>query len=159
MLNLFVAFTRYKPGVLMRISSALVLACSPALLIGQSAQVHIRMVDGRNGHPWAKKHIEVYDATSDPRYLPKTLFEGKTDEHGDFVVGLDTSVVIGVTGSTGSQRCLTKGKSVAPQWRVADIVARGAVQENTCNFKIVVTPTPGELVVFIRPETLKEILD
>jgi hypothetical protein len=159
MLNLFVAFTRYKPGVLIRITPALVLACSPALMIGQSAQVHIRMVDGRNGHPWAKKHIEVYDATSDPRYLPKTLFEGKTDGHGDFVVGLDRSVVIGVIGSKGSQRCTTRGKSVAPQWRVADIVAGGAAQENTCNFKIVVTPTPGELVVFIRPETLKEILD
>jgi hypothetical protein len=89
---------------------------------------------------------------------PKLFFEGKTDEHGDFVVDLDRSVIIGVTGSTGSQRCLT-GKPVAPQWRVADIVAGGAAQENTCNFKIVVTPTPGELVVFIRPETLKEILD
>jgi hypothetical protein len=159
MLNLFVTFTLYKPGVLMQITSALVLACSPALLIGQSAQVHFRMVDGRNGHPWAKKHMEVYDARSDPRYPPKTLFEGKTDEHGGLIVDLDRSTVIGVTGSSQSQRCLTRGRSVAPQWRVADIVASGAVQENTCNFKIVVTPTPGELVVFIRPETLKEILD
>jgi hypothetical protein len=156
MLHTFVALVQDKPGVLTRVASALVLACSPALLIGQRAQVHIRMVDGRNGHPWAKKHIEVYDATSDPRYLPKTLSEGKTDEHGDLIVDLDMSAVIGVTGSTESQRCVTRGRS---QWRVADIVASGAVQENTCNFKIAVTPTPGELVVFIRPETLKEILD
>ena len=88
MLHTFVALVPDKPGVLTRVASALVLAISPALLMGQTAHIHIRMVDGRNGHPWVKKHIEVYDATSDPRYLPKTLFEGETDKYGVFALDL-----------------------------------------------------------------------
>ncbi|HEY6375963.1 MAG TPA: hypothetical protein VIX90_10620 [Edaphobacter sp.] len=119
--------------------------------------VRIRVIDGRNGHPWAKKHIEVYDA-SDPheKSLPHTFAEGKTNKEGIFVVNLDPSTVVGVAGAF---RCLSKTQTIAPRWRVADIIVTGGVQENFCNFKITTAPAPGEIVVFVRPETLKEILD
>jgi len=139
MLHTFVALVSDRRGDLARVASAIVLVCSPMLLLGQSAKVHIRMVDGRNGKPWGKKHMEVYDATSDPRYLPKTLFEGTTDQYGVFDLDLDSSAVIGISGST---QCLSRRSTL--KWRVADIVAKGAVQENSCNLRIVATPTPEE---------------
>ena len=133
------------------------LACSTPICFAQSTTIHILMIDGRNGHPWANKHINIYDASSDPRFGFKTLEEGKTDKDGVFVATLQSLSMISVSGGIRTQLCITS--ATAPKWRVSDVVANGAVQENNCNFKINAIAIPGDLVIFIRPESLKEFLD
>ncbi len=117
--------------------------------------IRIRVVDARNGRLCAKKTLYVYDASTPRNRLP-ALAEGKTDKNGVIAVDLDASAII---------RIWVKGfggcniNHFQSRWQVADILSKGASQENACNSVIHATPNPGELVVFFSPETLGEILD
>lgn len=117
--------------------------------------IHIHVLNARDGRPCAKKNLYVYDASTS-RNRPPALAEGKTDKNGVIAVDLDASAIIRIWVKGFGGCNINHFRS---RWHVADILSKGASQENACNSVIRATPNPGELVVFFSPTTFGESLD
>jgi len=57
-------------------------------------------------------------------------------------------------------RYLCAGKNIGTSVQGLDeIIAHGVVESSSCNPKVLRSPEPGMLVLFVRRETLSELLD
>jgi len=148
--------------------------------------ISIKLVDGRNGRPMADKCINVWVGDkSAPKSRP--LLETQTDKNGvadlhlagqdaevsnqsqQLACGLQgiihPAVKYGDTITIGSDYMLCQARLPDGSWQALegfstkDALRSGIATENTCG-KAKGSPTPGEIVLFVRPlrwwEKLKE---
>ena len=140
-------------------------------------EIHIRVLDGRNGHPIARGCLNVWVGPT----VGSTILE--TDKDGEVALRL---VEEDASGSIRQYAAGCRGLAVVnPVFNYADtirvapvfymacqarspglpgptvstekVVKSGASTENKCG-KIEVSPKPGELIVFVRPLTWLEWL-
>lgn len=144
-------------------------------LHAQEVQFKIKVLNGRNGHPVAKSCVYV-QVWGNPREF--SAEEVATDDKGvvDIRLGNDASVRPGrktsaCFGQATVDTVLRYGDSVdilpnrdtavacrpPNKWGVRDysypvklIVRQGTVGTNTCG-KAAATPTPGEVILFVKP--------
>jgi len=144
--------------------------------------IKVKVLNGSNGHPIANKCMYVWvgnknDAMSGPLLQTQTDSDGViklqlTQEQG--ITNSDTQLACGLTGTvapsmrlgdtisvrTGYALCQT---GIRDSWlarsnfSTEEVLQHGVVTPNTCG-KATVSPTPGEVVLFVRPLTWWEKL-
>ena len=120
------------------------------------ATVRILVVSGNNGKPIARREVTI--STRGGKQKPQLIATGVTDESGSVSISANFPewIAVHVKG-----RFLCEGRRIGTSvQRVADILANGIVEPNNlCNSKVRRSPQPGQLVLFVRRESLKEFLD
>jgi hypothetical protein len=109
--------------------------------------ITIRVVDGRNGHPVTDEKLQLwFNSQSGSAISISTDNHGvaQVDAPSDAVLLLSANLYVDCRYSkqTGPER---------PSYPVSDILRTGKLTENTCG-KLKLSPTPGELIFFVRPE-------
>ncbi len=131
--------------------SNLVLMIGVAMLVlnpGISAEpITIRVVDGRNGHPITDEKLQLwFNSQSGNALSISTNKQGvaKVDAPAGAALLLFTNLYVDCRYSkqTGPER---------PTYPVSDIVRSGVLGANTCG-TVKLSPRPGELIFFVRPE-------
>lgn len=121
-----------------------VLLTSPLM---KAQQVLIRVVDGRNGHPISDEKLQLwFNSQSGSAMSISTDKQGvaKVDAPSGAALLVSANLYIDCRYSkqTGPER---------PTYPVSDILRSGVLAANTCG-KLKLSPTPGELIFFVRPE-------
>lgn len=115
---------------------------------GASAEpITIRVVDGRNGHPITDEKLQLwFNSQSGSAMSISTDKQGvaKVDAPAGAALLVSANLYVDCRYSkqTGPER---------PTYPVSDIVRSGVLAANTCG-KLKLSPTPGELIFFARPE-------
>jgi hypothetical protein len=112
------------------------------------------VLDGNNGKPVRGGGVKITSSTTDE------LVTGRTDNDGVFSVTRKFPEKIAVF-VIGRPRCTDKKTATATTSlvKVEDIVTRGVVGSNSCNSSVKRSALPGTLTMFVRHETVAEILD
>ena len=150
------------------ILSCILFAVAPIRLLGQTATIHIRVLDGRTGKNLSGMNLTFVDYHNDRDGSTHPDLNGrmivKTSADGDsYVANPDAHgvLVFNVLGSSGAWIPCTRQKLYDSNTRtygsehlypVSTIVASGLVANNNCSKKTA-TAKPGELIVFLRPPT------
>ena len=122
---------------------------------GQSAYdavtLRVLVLNGNNGKPLRGRVVYI---TSEREELVK----GRTDNDGVFSVTrkFPESIYVFVIGRPYCTETKTATTSLV---KVEDIVTGGVVESNSCNSKVQRSALPGTLTLFVRHETVAEILD
>jgi hypothetical protein len=115
---------------------------------GVSAEpITIRIVDGRNGHSISDEKLQLwFNSQSGSAMSISTDKQGvaKVDAPSGAALLLSANLYVDCRYSkqTGPER---------PTYPVSDILRSGVLSTNTCG-KLKLSPTPGELIFFVRPE-------
>jgi hypothetical protein len=118
------------------------------LAAGVSAEpITIRVVDGRNGHSISDEKLQLwFNSQSGSAMSISTDKQGvaKVDAPSGAALLLSANLYVDCRYSkqTGPER---------PTYPVSDILRSGVLSANTCG-KLKLSPTPGELIFFVRPE-------
>ena len=144
------ATTRMKSkalaGLLALCRRALVLAIvsSPGIM-AESILIHV--VDGRNGHPIPDEKLQMWINSQ-----RGSAFSLTTDRQGftKVEIPLDATLLI-FANLYVDCRYFKQTGPVRPAYVVSDILLSGVSAANACG-KLKMTPTPGELIFFVRPE-------
>ena len=129
-----------------RVSALWVVALLACPLV-KAQQILIRVVDGRNGHPISDEKLQLwFNSQSGSAMSISTDKQGvaKVDAPSGAALLLSANLYVECRYSkqTGPER---------PTYPVSDILRSGVLGANTCG-KLKLSPTPGELVFFVRPE-------
>jgi hypothetical protein len=130
-----------------RLTSMLGLAML-VLPAGRSAEpITIRVVDGRNGDPISDEKLQLwFNSRSGSAMSISTDKQGvaKVDAPSGAALLLSANLYVDCRYSkqTGPER---------PTYPVSVILRSGVLAANTCG-KLKLSPTPGELIFFVRPE-------
>jgi hypothetical protein len=122
------------------------------LSTGISAEtITIRVIDGRNGHSISDEKLQMWFNSQSGSAMSLS-----TDKQGVATVDAPSNAALLLSANlyvdcryskqTGPQR---------PTYAVSDILRSGVLTANTCG-KLKLSPTPGELIFFVRPEHLWE---
>jgi hypothetical protein len=120
--------------------------------------LRVRVLSGKSGKPVSGRNIMIYSAEAQHSKAPmQPILKGRTDQSGVFTtaVKLPERIIVGVEGRYLCERRWYG----AFEYRVDDILSVGVVQSNLCNPKMLRSPVPGELILFVRRESIKELLD
>lgn len=114
---------------------------------GSAEQITIRVVDGRNGHPIIDEKLQVwFNRQSGSAMSISTDKQGiaQVDAPSGAALLLSANLYVDCRYSkqTGPER---------PTYPISDILRTGVLAANTCG-KLKLSPTPGELIFFVRPE-------
>lgn len=162
-------FERLQTVALRKITLAFILfAVAPIGLLAQTAQVHIRVFDGRTGKNLSGMNLTFVDYHNDRDGGTHADLNGrmivKTSADGDsYVANPDAHgvLVFNVLGTSGAWIPCTRQKLYDSKtqtygsehlYPVSTIVASGLVANNNCSRRTA-TAKPGELIVFVRPPT------
>ena len=109
--------------------------------------ITIRVVDGRNGHPITDEKLQLwFNRQSGSAMSISTDKQGiaHVDAPSDASLLLSANLYVDCRYSkqTGPER---------PTYPVSDIMRSGVLAADTCG-KLKLSPTPGELIFFVRPE-------
>jgi hypothetical protein len=120
-----------------------------------TAEIRIRLIDGRNGKPIAAGEFLVLEssAPADRKQLTRDATTGP-DGYAAISVPVDFkgSFIVGPVGKPNYEQCISwNGKR---EFSVEAIRTTGVVSKNTCRRKITQSPVPGVLIVYLRPERL-----
>jgi hypothetical protein len=113
----------------------------------------VLVLDGKSGTPLRDRTVEIY--SDEPASEP--VVKGPTDQNGFFTVAtpLPSEILVHVKG-----RFLCSGKGIgSSHHRVWDIASTGVEDVNLCNVKISRHAQMGELIVYVRPQSISEFLD
>jgi len=122
--------------------------------VPQGQQIVIRFVNGTNGKPIKDKGVNIWSGSA-------KLFWRDTDSKGRIILDIDSSQPreLGV-GPDYVFDCRSSGDANINlartlKYPLDEIVAKGIVGENLCG-TVTASPTPGTLILFVRPRTSKE---
>jgi hypothetical protein len=131
------------------------LVVCPAQQEGQSSgKIIVRMLNGRTGKPIRRKdNINVWLGDA------KTFSLLLTDAKGEITIDIGNIQPFEIRVHPGNYvDCRFKGYGMdgrSVRYSLEEITSQGVVSENVCG-KTRVPPTPGVLVVYVRPLTLIE---
>jgi hypothetical protein len=137
----------------------LFLAVSPNIGIAQAGQkIMVKLVDGRNGRTLRDQSVAIWlaeKAIGMPNQSVRTNTEGIAFV---LVPVQQTSFVIAGESLVDCRMHVRYGKAAMDEAKTyteevyvfADVLAHGAVGANKCG-KATAQPTPGQLVLFVRP--------
>lgn len=113
----------------------------------KAEQVLVRVVDGRNGRPISGEKLQLwFNSQSGSAMSISTDTRGvaKVDAPPGAALLLSANLYVDCRYSkrTGPER---------PSYPVSDILRSGVLAANTCG-KLKLSPKPGELIFFVRPE-------
>ena len=117
----------------------------------------VLVLDGKSGNSVSGRTVTVHDVETFSKSPLHPLVKGQTDQRGVFAttVKLPERITIEVKG-----RYLYESKWYgANNFSVNDILSTGIVDSNLCSSKVLRSPMPGELILFVRHESLKELFD
>jgi hypothetical protein len=152
MLHAFVARIQTKRGTLTQLALLCALLTMPCVSHAQTAEIHIRIVNGKNGRPIKNETLRVW-TTRD--HVDADLWP--TDATGSVLLKVDGNAQIAVDANLYAN-CRALPQNQQPSqllYSVAEILNKGISTENTCG-NIRVAAKPGELILFERPFTLLE---
>jgi hypothetical protein len=112
--------------------------------------LRVLVIDGNNGKPVRGREVLITSSTDE-------LVKGRTDSDGVFSVTREFPDSISVF-VIGRPDCTVK-KTATVTLKIEDIVTRGVVEPNSCNSNVKRSAVPGILTLFVRHETVAEILD
>jgi len=134
------------------VSSALfcfaILFCSSTL----AQTIHLRILNGRNGHPISNDRVLVWVDTrkESTLFYPEQVSTFDSDGQGELYVGAAKTIQI---GSMDYFDCRPYRKDAPrPAYSVAEILSSGVATANRCG-RLRVEARPGEIVFFVRPFT------
>jgi hypothetical protein len=119
----------------------------------EAATLRILVLDGKSGKPVSGRVVEVF--SKEPASAP--VVSGVTDQKGVLSIAtpLPKEIAVHIKG-----RYLCTGNNQATSvHNLDDILSVGVVETNLCNYKVLASPEPGELILFVRRESAKEFLD
>jgi hypothetical protein len=133
-------------------------ASSSATNASELKQTSIRILvfDGKSGKPFSGRVVKVSSLSPKDRSALRIL-EGKTDEKGVFSISapLPDEIAVHV-----KDRFMCKGPRIGTSVRrLKQIVDSGVSEPNLCNPKVQRAAKAGELVLYIRRESLREFFD
>jgi len=129
----------------------LAVVCSSSCV--QAATLRVLVLDGQSGKPVPGRTVEIY--SDKPASEP--VVKGLTDQKGIFSTTSQLPKQIAVHVK-GRYLCTGKNHGTSVQ-RLDDILSTGVVDSNSCGRKVSPPPEPGELILFVRHESLAEFLD
>ena len=152
MLHPFVASIQNKRGTLTRFALLCALLIVPCVSHAQTAEIHIRIINGKNGRPIKNETLRVW-TTRD--HVDADLWP--TDATGSVLLKVDGNAQIAVDANLyATCRALPQNQQPSQLlYSVAEVLGKGISTENTCG-NIHVAAKPGELILFERPFTLLE---
>lgn len=118
------------------------------------ATITLRLINGKNGKPIKDESPNVWVGT-------KLLEPVRVDSSGEIKISIDpTGSTISFFGNYYRDCRYREGSGNVIQvkdlkYPASEIVAKGIVTENFCG-EYVATPTPGVLVIYLRPMTFSE---
>jgi hypothetical protein len=120
----------------------------------EAVTLRVLVLDGNNGKPVRGRGVKITSSRTDE------LVTGRTDNDGVFSVTRKFPEKIAVF-VIGRPRCVDKKAAAITTSlvKVEDIVTQGVVESNSCNSKVQRSALPGTLILFVRHETVAEILD
>ncbi len=152
MLHTFVALVQAKRGPLARFALLCALLMMPCPSRAQTAEIHIRIVNGKNGRPIKNETLRVWTARD---HIDADLWP--TDATGAVLLKVDGNAQIAVDANLYAN-CRILPQNQQPSeflYSVAEVLGKGISTENTCG-TVRVAAKPGELILFERPFTLLE---
>jgi hypothetical protein len=148
--------------------SCILFAVSPIVLLGQTATIHVRILDGRTGKNLSGMHLAFVDYSADRDGTTHADLNGRTtvttSPDGDSYIASPNAhgvLVFGGAGNDGDWTPCSRQKFYDNETRtygneylysVSTVVVSGLVAKNSCS-KETAAAKPGELVIFIRPST------
>jgi hypothetical protein len=146
------ALVQAKRGTLTRFALLCALLIAPCVSHAQTAEIHIRIVNGKNGRPIKNETLRVW-TTRD--HIDADLWP--TDANGAILLKVDGAAQIALDENLNAS-CRTlpaNQQSFQLLYSVAEVLNKGISTDNTCGTARV-TAKPGELILFERPFTLME---
>ena len=137
---------------LTRLALLCALLIAPCVSHAQTAEIHIRIVNGKTGRPIKTETLRVWTTRN---HVDADLWP--TDANGAILLKVDSAAQIALDENLNAS-CRTlpaNQQSFQLLYSVAEILNKGISAENTCG-TIRVTAKPGELILFERPFTLME---
>ena len=147
------------------ILTSIMSAVSPAILLAQTATIHIRVLDGRTGKSLSGMHLTFVDYYADRDGTTHADLNGRTtvttSPDGDLYIASPDAhgvLVFGGMGNGGDWVPCSRQKFYDSDTRtygtehlypVSTILGSGLVAKNSCS-KTTAAPKPGELVIFVR---------
>jgi len=151
--------------------SCILFAVAPIGLLGQTATIHVRVIDGRTGKHLSGMNLAFVDYHNDEDGSKRTDLNGRmtvrTSVDGDSYTANPDShgvLVFNGLGINGAWTPCTRQQFYDSETRtygsdylypVSTIVASGLVANNNCSTKTD-TPRLGKLIIFVRPTTWLE---
>jgi hypothetical protein len=122
----------------------------------EAVTLRVLVLDGNNGKPVRGREVGITLSRNE-------MVKGRTDSDGVFSVTRKFPESINIF-VIGRPRCdlkkpATSITSITSLVKVEDIVTRGVVESNSCNPNVKRSAVPGTLTLFVRHETVAEILD
>ncbi|MEZ2345725.1 hypothetical protein [Terriglobus sp. RCC_193] len=128
---------------------------TPDSAASDSHSFRIHLLDGRNGSPVAGGHVKLwYDEPSGNGYILATNGHGVALMPAP--VGQPVRILVRTDGAVDCRHSARYGPPLG--YNLADIAKKGTAAENTCG-NVAVHVTPGELILFVRPERWYEKLN
>jgi hypothetical protein len=152
MLHPFVARIQPKRVYLTRLALLCALLIVPCVSHAQTVEIHIRIVNGKNGRPIKNETLRVWTTRN---HVDADLWP--TDATGSVLLKVDGNAQIALDENLNAS-CRTlpaNQQSFQLLYSVAEILNKGISTENTCG-TVLVAAKPGELILFERPFTLLE---
>ncbi len=145
---------RSKRGYLTQLALLCALVMMPCVCRAQTAEIHIRIVNGKNGHPIKNETLHVWTSRN---HDDADLWT--TDANGAILLKVDGNAQIAFDTDQYAG-CRTLPQNQQPSqflYSVAEVLGKGISTENTCG-AIRVVAKPGEFILFERPFTMLEKL-
>jgi hypothetical protein len=152
MLHAFVARIQPKPSVLTQLALLCALLMVPCVSHAQTVEIHIRIINGKNGRPIKNETLRVWTTRN---HVDADLWP--TDATGLILLKVDGAAQIALDENLNAS-CRTlpaNQQSFQLLYSVAEILSKGISTDNSCG-TIRVAAKPGELILFERPFTLME---
>lgn len=150
------------------ILSCILFAVSPIVLVAQTAEIHIRVLDGHTGESVSGMNLAFVDYFRDRDGTTHADLDGRTtvttSRDGDSYVASPDAHGILVFGGAGNNSdwvpcsrqklydSATRTYGTEHLYSVSTIVVSGLVAKNSCSKKSAAAK-PGELVIFLRHST------
>ena len=152
--------------VKLAVLSCFQLAAASKDAFGQIATIHVRIIDGRTGHPISGMNFAFVDYHTDETGKYRDDLNGRktvtTSIEGDsYIANPDTHGVLVFNGLNSMWTACSKQKFYDENthkygadylYPVSTITTSGLVARNDCSRRTAFAK-PGELVLFIRPTT------
>jgi hypothetical protein len=141
-----------KRGYLSQLALLCALLIAPCVSHAQTAEIHIRIVNGKNGRPIKAETLRVWTTRN---HVDADLWP--TDATGSILLKVEGNAQIALDENLNAS-CRTlpaNQQSFQLLYSVAEILNKGISTDNSCG-NVRVTAKPGELILFERPFTLME---
>jgi hypothetical protein len=155
-----------KAVILKTVGCCLSLGMLSALVAGQTltrqandakpVTLRILVLDGKTGKPERGREVHIYELAS-RNSSGKLIGKGLTNENGTYsaISEYPAQIAVSVKG-----RFLCTGRDMGTSVRnLSDILTHGVVEANKCNLAMSHSAEPGTLILFVRRESLAEVLD